>query len=62
MPEISVSQVSRDNNSQDYAMFADVFYYLVDKALENKKLAISLEEFDEKVFQILFATCGDYCL
>jgi len=44
IPEISVSQVSRDNENQDYAMFAEIFYFLVDLALKLKRTKLSKEE------------------
>lgn len=63
VPEISVSQVSRDNNNQDYAMFAEVFYYLVDKALKDKRLKLSNEEKEYiKNIKILDSTLIRLCL
>jgi hypothetical protein len=63
VPEISVSQVSRDNNDQDYAMFAEIFYYLVDKALESKMLTLSKEEKEYiKNIKILDSTLIRLCL
>lgn len=63
VPEISASQVSRDNSNQDFAMFADVFYYLVDKALENKRLVMSKEEKEYiKNIKILDSTLIRLCL
>ena len=63
VPEVSVSQVSRDNNDQDYAMFADVFYYLVDKALSSKRLKMSNEEKEYiKNIKILDSTLIRLCL
>jgi|GEM_PF-1090387 len=44
IPEVSVSQVSRDNEDQDYTMFAEIFYYLVDIAVKNKSIKLSNEE------------------
>lgn len=44
IPEISVSQVSRDNENQDYAMFAEIFYYLVDIAIKSKRIELTNEE------------------
>jgi len=44
IPEVSVSQVSRDNESQDYAMFAEIFYYLVDIAIKSKRVKLTEEE------------------
>lgn len=63
VPEISVSQVSRDNENQDYAMFAEVFFYLVDKALENKRLGMSKEEKEcIKNIKVLDSTLIRLCL
>jgi hypothetical protein len=44
IPEISVSQVSRDNENRDYAMFAEILYYLIDIAIKTKRLKLSNEE------------------
>lgn len=63
VPGISLSQVSRDNNSQDYGMFAEIFYYLVEKALESKRLALSKEEREYiKNIKILDSTLIRLCL
>jgi IS4 transposase len=62
-PKISVSQVSRDNNNQDYAMFAEIFYYLVDKAIQNKRIKLSDEEKEYiKNIKILDSTLIRLCL
>lgn len=63
VPEISVSQVSRDNSNQDIATFADVFYYLVDKALESKRLVMTKEEKEYiRNIKILDSTLVRLCL
>ena len=63
VPEISVSQVSRDNSNQDTAAFADVFYYLVDKALNSTRLVTSKEEKEYiKNIKILDSTLIRLCL
>jgi hypothetical protein len=63
IPEISVSQVSRDNENQDYAMFAEIFYYLVEKALKNKRLNLSNEEKEYiRSVKILDSTLIRLCL
>lgn len=63
IPEISVSQVSRDNNEQDYAILAEIFYYLVDKALKSKRIKLSNEEKEYvKNIKILDSTLIRLCL
>ena len=63
VPEISVSQVSRDNENQDYAIFAEIFYYLVDMAVKNKRLKLSNEEKEYiKNIKILDSTLIRLCL
>lgn len=63
IPEISVSQVSRDNETQDYAIFAEIFHYLVDVAMKSKRIMLSNEE---KVYikniKILDSTLIRLCL
>jgi hypothetical protein len=63
IPEVSVSQVSRDNEDQDYAMFAEIFYYLVDLALKFKRTKLSKEEKKYiKNIKILDSTLISLCL
>jgi len=63
IPSISVSQVSRDNEKQDHAIFAEIFYYLVDIALKNKRLTLSNEEKKYiKNIKILDSTLIRLCL
>jgi hypothetical protein len=63
VPEISVSQVSRANMNRDYTMFAEIFYYLVDRALSSKKLNLSNEEKEYiKNIKILDSTLIRLCL
>ena len=63
IPKISVSQVSRDNENQDYAMFAEIFYFLVDLALKLKRAKLSKEEkkYLENI-KILDSTLISVCL
>lgn len=63
VPEISVSQVSRDNNNRDYTIFAEIFYYLVEKALKSKRLSMPKEDRDYiKNIKILDSTLIRLCL
>jgi len=63
IPEVSVSQVSRDNESQDYAMFAEIFYYLVDIAIKSKRIELTDEEKKYiKNIKILDSTLIRLCL